>query len=152
MRELYGLCLYRTGRWHEALRELEAFRALTESLDQHPVIADCERALGHHEQVAELWAELRRGGVSSDLLAEGRLVAAGSLADQGRIKEAIDLLAKAAERQLRHPEPRHVRQWYVLADLYERAGDIPKARELFRRVVQYDPELSNAPERLAALR
>jgi hypothetical protein len=152
VRELYGLSLYRIGRWKDALRELRAFQELTASLDQHPVAADCERALGRHDRVEELWAELRRTGVSSDLLAEGRLVMAGSLADRGEIARAIELLAPAASSDLRHPEMRHVRQWYALADLYERAGDLPQARELFRRVVRADAELSDAPERLAGLR
>ena len=42
--------------------------------------------------------------------------------------------------------------WSLLADLYERSGDIPRARELFERVVAADPELSDAAERLAGLR
>ena len=57
----------------------------------------------------------------------------------------------AAARNVRGPHERHVRQWYMLADLYERAGDVPRARELFGRVVAADPELSDAAERLAGL-
>jgi len=152
VRELYGLTLYRLGRWKEAIRELRAFAELSGSVDQHPVIADSERALGRHDRVAELWAELRSAGAGSDVLAEGRLVMAGSLADRGRIADAIELLAPAATREVRKPLERHVRQWYALADLYERSGDVPRARELFRKVVAADPELSDAPERLAALR
>jgi hypothetical protein len=38
-----------------------------------------------------------------------------------------------------------------LADLCERAGDAPRARELFRRVVAVDPGLADAAERLQAL-
>jgi tetratricopeptide (TPR) repeat protein len=150
VRELYGLTLYRLGNWKGALRELRAFSDLTGSVDQYPVLADCERALGHHARVAEIWAELRTAGAGSDVIAEGRLVMAGSLADRGRIDEAITLLGAAA-RNVRGPHERHVRQWYMLADLYERAGDVPRARELFGRVVAADPELSDAAERLAGL-
>lgn len=150
MRELYGLTLYRLGNWRAALRELRAFSELTGSVDQYPVAADCERALGHHARVGEIWSDLRRAGASSDVVAEGRLVMAGSLADRGRIDEAIALLGAAA-RNIRGPHERHVRQWYMLADLYERAGDVPRARELFGRVVAADPELSDAAERLAGL-
>lgn len=152
VRELYGLTLYRLGRWKEALRQMNAFVELTGSVDQHPVIADCERALGRHARVEELWAELRRAGAGSDVLAEGRLVMAGSLADRGRLADAIALLEPTVQRQVRKPVPRHVRQWYALADLYERSGDLPRARELFRRVVDSDAELSDALERLANLR
>lgn len=152
VRELYGLTFYRLGRWKEAIRELEAFHELTGSVDQHPVLADCERALKHHDRVNELWNELRQYGAGSDVLAEGRLVMAGSLADRGKIAEAIALLSPTASRPVRKPLERHVRQWYALADLYERSGDVPRARELFRRVVDADSELSDALERLASLR
>ena len=43
-RELYGLALYEAGRWDDALRELEAFAGMTGSTEQHPVMADCQRA------------------------------------------------------------------------------------------------------------
>ncbi len=153
IRELHGLTLYRLGRWRDAVRELRAFAELSGSVDQHPVIADCARALGHHGEVEAAWTELRQAGAGSDVLAEGRLVMAGSLADQGRVPEAIALLARAvAGREVRRPLERHVRQWYALADLYERSGEIPEAREWFRRVVAADPETADAPERLAALR
>lgn len=152
VRELTGLTYYRLGRWRDALRELHAFVDLTGSVDQHPVLADAERALGRHSRVEELWAELRRAGAGSDVLAEGRLVMAGSYADRGRIADAIALLEPSVERNVRKPLPRHLRQWYSLADLYERSGDLPRARELFRRVVTADAEATNAPERLAALR
>lgn len=150
-RELRGLAFYRLGRWKEALRELHAFAELTGSLDQHPVIADSERALGRHDRVADIWSEIRRSGTSSDVLAEGRLVMAGSLADRGRIKDAIALLGPPALRNVTRPQERHVRQWYMLGDLYERAGDVPRARVMFQRVVDADPETSDAVERLSAL-
>lgn len=152
VRELYGLTFYRLGRWKEAIRELNAFYELTGSVDQHPVLADCERALRNHDRVTELWNELRQYGAGSDVLAEGRLVMAGSLADRGHIAEAIALLAPTAGRPVRKPLTRHLRQWYALADLYERGGDVPRARELFRRVVDADSELSDALERLTTLR
>jgi tetratricopeptide (TPR) repeat protein len=149
--ELYGLTLYRLGRWRSAIKQLEMFHELSGSVDQHPVLADCERALGRHAQVEQLWKELRQGGAGVDTVAEGRLVMAGSLADRGLLDDAIAFLAAPAGKPVRHPAERHVRQWYALADLYERAGDLPRARELFRRVVEADAELSDATERLAAL-
>ncbi len=152
VRELHGLTLYRLGRYKEADRELRAAAALTDSVDQHPVLMDCARAAGRLDEVESLWTELRRAGASSDVLAEGRLVMAGALADAGRIDAGIALLESSARKPIRHPLDRHVRQWYALGDLYERSGDVPKARELFARVVAADPELSDAAERLAATR
>jgi tetratricopeptide (TPR) repeat protein len=152
VRELYGLTLYRLGRYKQAERELRAAIELSDSVDQHPVLMDCARAQGRLDDVEALWTELRRAGTSSDVLAEGRLVMSGALADSGRIDAGIALLEQSARKPIRHPLDRHIRQWYALGDLYERSGDVPKARELFARVVAADPELSDAAERLAATR
>jgi len=151
LRELHGLTLYRLGRWREAARELRAFHDLTGSFDQHPVIADCERALGHDKAVVAVWDALRQAGVDREVLVEGRLVMAGTLADRGELKAAIALLAPGG-KSLRHPETCHLRQWYALGDLYERAGDLPRARELFTRVASFSPELFDTEDRLTALR
>jgi tetratricopeptide (TPR) repeat protein len=70
---------------------------------------------------------------------------AASLADQRLYAEAIDLLTKAgATKQLRNPSYRHVRLWYALADVYDRAGDLTSARELFARVVIAEPDAYDA--------
>jgi len=150
VRELHGLTLYRLGRWREALRELRAFRDRTGSFDQYPVEADCQRALGHDKTVLAIWDELRQAGVDREVLVECRLVVAGMLADRGEIKEAIALLTPGG-KSLHHPDSCHLRQWYVLGDLYERAGDLPRARDLFARVASFDDDPLDAAERLAAL-
>ncbi|MGA2529418.1 MAG: tetratricopeptide repeat protein [Acidimicrobiales bacterium] len=151
VRELYGLTLYRLGRWREAVRELRVFHDLTGSFDQHPVIADCERALGHEKAVLAAWDALRQAGVDREVLVEGRLVVAGMLADRGDLDGAIALLGPGG-KALRHPDTCHLRQWYALGDLYERAGDLPRARELFDRVASFSPELFDVENRLAGLR
>ncbi len=147
VRELYGLTLYRLGRWDAAIKELEAFRQLSDTLDQHPTLADCYRAKKRWKHVDELWDELRQASPAQDLLAEGRLVYAGSLADRGRMPEAIEVLERAKTDQ-KKPKADHLRTWYALADLYERVGEVPKARELFGRVLRFDPELYDVVERL----
>jgi len=151
VRELFGLTLYRLGRWAQAKRELEAFRTQTGSTEQHPVLADCSRALGHYAEVEELWEELREASPSAELVAEGRIVAAGALADQGRLRDAITLL-EAAAKPTRRPMLHHLRMAYALADLYERAGDLPRARELFGRVAATDEDFVDVQARLRALR
>jgi len=152
-RELHGLVCYRLGRYREAARHLQAARRLSAGdPSQLPVLMDCQRALGRRRKVSELWEELRAVSPDVDVLAEGRLVLAAQLADLGDLQAATDLLLSAgAGRNLRHPAERHVRQWYMLADLAERSGDLPRARQLFARVVEADPELADAAARLAAL-
>ncbi|MEO6121331.1 MAG: tetratricopeptide repeat protein [Acidimicrobiales bacterium] len=150
VRELLGLTLYRQGKWREAVQELEAFVALSRSLDQHPVLADCHRALKHWVKVDELWQELRESSPSAGLVAEGRIVAAGALADQGQVKAAVKLLEGSSSLG-RRPRLHQLRLSYALADLYERAGETARARELFATIVTRDPAFADASERRAAL-
>lgn len=152
VRELAGLAAYRAGRWRDAVRHLEAYGELADDDAHVPALMDCQRALGRPGKVADLWSELRRRSPGPDVLAEARIVAAGTLADGGDLEGAVSILATAgAGRALRNPSARHLRQWYALADLYERAGDLPRARELFDRVRRADPEAYDVGERLAAL-
>jgi tetratricopeptide (TPR) repeat protein len=151
VRELYGLTLYRLARWNDAIRELEAFRALEPAdYDQHPTLADSYRAKKRWRDVERVWDELREASPSADLVAEGRIVMAGSLADQGKLTDAIALLEKA-RTDTKRPRPHHLRLWYATADLYEKAGETPRARELFRRVFAADPELYDTSDRLRAI-
>jgi hypothetical protein len=152
VRELAGLAAYRCGRWRSAAGHLEAFGRLSDSAEHLPILMDCQRALHKPKKVAALWAELRQSSPDPDVLAEGRIVAAASLADSGDLNGAIAMLSTAgASKALRNPSERHVRQWYLLADLYERAGDVPKAREYFERVFRADPEAYDVAERLRGL-
>lgn len=151
VRELNGLCLYQLGQWQAALKELEAFQRLTGSYDQHPVIADCCRALHRYDDADRLWEELRTASPDADLVAEGRIVAASARADRGDLRGALGLLERA-NRKVDHPRERHLRQWYVLGDLYERAGDLPRAREMFARVASADPDAFDVRQRLRSLR
>jgi hypothetical protein len=151
VRELYGLVLYRSGQWAASAKELEAFRQMTGSFDQHPVLADCYRALHRFEEAEAVWEDLRIASPSGDLVAEGRIVAAGCRADQGDLPGAIAILEKSS-RRVKNPSDRHLRQWYALADLYERAGDLPRARDLFARVASIDADAFDVRSRLRSLR
>ena len=149
VRELAGLAAYRAGRWRYAVRHLEAFAALGDDLEHVPALMDTYRALHRRPRWPTLWTELRQRSPDPEVLAEARMVAAGFLADQGDLDGAISLLATAgAGRALRNPSNRHLRQWYALADLYERAGDLPRAREFFIRVAQVDPDAYDVAARL----
>jgi len=150
VRELHGLTLYRLGKWTAALRELDAFHALTGSYDQHPVIADCYRANGRFRKVEETFEELRTSSPAPDVLTEGRIVMAMAMADRGDLAGATELLERARTK-VRSPQLHHLRLWYALADLYERAGELPRARALFATVLDQDPGLFDTADRLAAL-
>jgi tetratricopeptide (TPR) repeat protein len=150
VRELLGLALYRQGHYDAAAKELDAFADLSGSVDQHPVLMDCARARGRYRRVDQLWEELAAASPSAALVTEGRIVLAGSLADRGRLRDAIATLERRGG-DVRRVQEHHLRLWYALADLTERAGDLPRARELFGRVRRHDPAFADVAERLAAL-
>ncbi len=150
VRELYGLTLYRMGRWRAALKELEAAFALSGTYDQHPVRMDCHRALRSYQLLDGLWDELRQASPSAEVVAEGRIVMAGARADRGDLSGAIQVLERGAS--ITKPKEHHLRQWYTLADLYERGGDVTRARDLFRKIEAADPETFDTSDRLRALR
>jgi tetratricopeptide (TPR) repeat protein len=148
--EMYGLALYRLGRWSDAAAELEIHRQLTASSDHLPVIADCYRALRRYKKVDELWLELREVSPSAALVAEGRIVAAGAKADQGDLRGALDIMRPADTHPPKVRE-HHLRLWYVLADLYDRSGEVVKARALFERIREQDADFADVDERLLSL-
>jgi Flp pilus assembly protein TadD len=151
VRELLGLSHYRLGQYPAATKELEAFVDLSDSVEQHPVLMDCHRAAGRYDRVDVLWQELAAASPSATLVTEGRIVYAGALADRGRLRDAITVLEKRAA-DVKRVQEHHLRLWYALADLYERAGDIPGARMLFERVRRHDNGFADVGERLLALR
>jgi tetratricopeptide (TPR) repeat protein len=149
-REFLGLTYYRMGKWQEAARELNAFKRISGSLEQNPVIADCYRALGKPERAVELCDEVLRAEVPPAIRYEAAIVGASALADMKRIDEAI----KRIERLNLRPEvaeEHHLRAWYVLGDLLEKKGRYTHAREYFAAVDAADPDLTDAHERAASL-
>ncbi len=150
VRELHGLSLYRMGRWPAAIVELEAFRVLSGTAEQNAVLADCYRALRRWSDVDELWEELRDMSPNPEAVNEGRIVAAGALADRGELGAALALLEKGWRIPSR-PMVHHLRRAYAMADLYERSGSPVRARELFRWVRSIDPEFSDIADRIRQL-
>jgi tetratricopeptide (TPR) repeat protein len=150
VRELLGLSLYRLGRWAAAVKELDTYHRLTGEVDQHPVLMDCERARGNYDRVDELWRELADVSPSGALMTEGRIVLAGSLAERGRLDEAVAMLEQRAGN-VKKVRDDHLRLWYALADLQERVGNVPRARILFEQVRRHDAGFADVAERLAAL-
>jgi tetratricopeptide (TPR) repeat protein len=148
--EIAGLSLYRMGQWRKAVTELEVARQLTNTVQHHAVLADCYRALRRYNDVDVLWRELREASPEPALMAEGRIVAAGALADQGDLAGALRLMQKAADVP-KKPKEWHLRQWYVLADLYDRSGDVIKARRYFKLVLDSDRDFADVADRLRAL-
>ena len=150
IRELLGIAYYRAGKWKEAARELSAFRRLSGSTEQNPVIADCYRAMRRPDRALELCDEMDARGVPAAVYYEGAIVAAGALRDLGRLDDAVARL-EALDLSPDEPEEHHLRAWYALADLLEQRGRFTQARKLFEAVAAEDPEMTDAPLRAGRL-
>jgi tetratricopeptide (TPR) repeat protein len=150
VREVLGLALYRTGRFQEALRELQAYRRITGRLDQNHLIADSHRAVGAPEKAIPVAQEAIRARISEEVRAEATIVAASALADLGRYPEALSLL-RAFPARPQGGRNFDLRVWYVTADVLERAGRRDEAVETFRRILRHDPDVFDVAERLAAI-
>jgi tetratricopeptide (TPR) repeat protein len=149
--EIAGLSLYRLGQWRDAADHLEQARSVSSGeVLNHPVLADCYRALMRYDKVDELWRELKEASPDPEIIAEGRIVAAGALADKGDVQAAVRLMQLAKQDPAKVRE-HHLREWYVLADLYDRSGDLINARSIFQRIAANDPNFSDIRDRLATL-
>ena len=150
VRELTGLCQYRIGNYAAAAKELEAYAEISGSVDQNPVLMDCYRAQRRWRKVDEAWDDLAATSPNAEAVAEGRIVLAGSFADRGDLGRALETLRKRGGNS-RNPKEHHLRLWYALGDLEDRAGNHAAARELFDRVRRHEPGYADVAERLAAL-
>ncbi len=152
VRELTGLAAYRAERWAMAKIHLRAHFTITGDPQHLPLVMDADRANHRYRAVEKSFHELEENEPTAEVLAEGRIVMASTWADQAQYEEAIALLTQAgAAKSLRNPSFRHVRLWYALADVYDRAGDPTSARELFARIVLAEPDAYDASARLAEL-
>ena len=151
IRELLGLCYYRESNWKKAIEHLEAALQLNPGwIFNHAVLADCHRALGNYKRVEELWEEIGEASPHPELLAEARIVLAMSIVDQGDLTKALSIMVKTLTTPKRVQEY-HLRQWYVLADIHDRLGNVIKAREVFQRIADIDANFADVAERMSDL-
>ncbi len=148
--EVSGLANYRLGRWQHAAKALEMAQSLRATPETLPVLADCYRALKRYDDVDKMWLKIREESPSHQVMIEARIVAAGALADRGELKQAIELMEQAGKAPKRVRE-HHLRQWYVLADLHDRAGNTVAATRWFTAIAQQDPGFVDVTDRLRAL-
>ncbi|MFM7509538.1 MAG: hypothetical protein ACKO5A_08320, partial [Actinomycetota bacterium] len=70
--------------------------------------------------------------------------------DRSELASAVRLLGDGF-RWPRAPREYHFRRAYALADLYERAAEVPRARTWFLRIAAADPTYLDVVERIDAL-
>ncbi len=148
--ELVGLASYRLGLYKQAASALEAAQALHDDPALLPVIADCHRAQRRWAAVDLVWTEIKESSPSHEIMAEGRMVAAGALADQDDLRGALEVMQPATKRP-KVVRDFNLRQWYVLADLYDQLGDPISARRWFSAILEFDNEFGDVNDRLRGL-
>lgn len=148
--EVAGLAAYRLGRYKQAAKSLVTAQDLHADPALLPVIADCYRAQRRWAAVERVWAELKAASPNHEVMAEGRIVAAGALADRGDLRGALEVMEPATKRPKAIREF-HLRQWYVLGDLYDRVGDPISARRWFAMVADVDADFADVEARLRGL-
>lgn len=148
--EVNGLAAYRLGMWRQAAQSLELARQIRLDPALLPVLADCYRAMKRWSDVDQVWREIKEQSPAHEVMAEGRIVVAGALADQGDLKGAIALM-RQAQKPPKKVREHHLRQWYVLADLLDRAGDTVSAARTFRDIAAVDAEFADVRDRLRTL-
>jgi tetratricopeptide (TPR) repeat protein len=151
--EVIGLAAYRTGRWPQAASELELAQSLHPSVELLPVLADAYRAMRRWSDVDRIWADVRAASPAPEVLAEARIVVAGAQADRGDLSGALRTMERARQlpTDVKRIRDHHLRQWYMLGDLHDRAGDAIEATRWFELVARHDPEFVDVTDRLRAL-
>jgi tetratricopeptide (TPR) repeat protein len=150
VQEVLGLASYRLGRYKPAVAALQAAQELHENPGLLPVIADAYRGLRRWSAVERVWTQIKAASPSQEVMAEGRIVMANSLADQGNLEGAIEVMLdgrKAPKRVRDH----HLREWYVLGDLYDRMGETITARRWFGALADNSPDYFDVMDRLRGL-
>ena len=150
VRETVGLVAYRAGEWAEAISELRAARRMSGGPGQLPVMADCERALGHPEKAIELSRSAEAAELDPSSAAELTIVVAGARADMGQLDAALANLESAVRTS--DVEPYTARLFYAYADLLLQADRRDEAIEYFMKAADLDvEEETDAGERLTEL-
>ena len=135
VREAYGVVAYHAGKFDIAVTELRAARRISGNDDVVPLIADCERALGHPEKALEIAAQPVHLAPADRL--ELRLVAAGARMDLGQ-PEAAALLLHIPLLESDAATEESARIKYVYAEAKLAAGDVSTAITWFQKAAQAD--------------
>jgi tetratricopeptide (TPR) repeat protein len=139
VREVSGIMAYKSGRWAEALTELQAGRRMTGRNDYLPLMADSERGLGRLDRALDLVhsAEAKRLPRAAQI--ELRIVESGIRRDQG-LADAAVLALQVPELTDGKQRPWSARLFYAYGEALLAAGRAEAAREAFSRAVVADED------------
>ena len=137
VREACGMAAYYAGQFDVAIKELRTVRRLTGRDDMVPLIADCERALGHPQKAIDMASEPLR--LTEENQIELRIVAAGARMDLGQ-PEAAALLLRVPLLESDTASSSSARLKYAYAEAMLATGDEKQAATWFSRAATADVE------------
>ena len=150
LRQTLGMAAYQLGDFGAARNELRAAQRISASDEFLPVLADCERGLGHPERALEVTSAAPRR-LRKDVAAELLIVEAGARRDLGQPDAAVLALQTPLLKE-RTSDPWAVRYRYAYADALHEAGRVDEARKWFAAAAEIDGEgMTDAAERLQDL-
>lgn len=150
VQEVIGLASYRLGRYKQSVAALQHAQELHANPELLPVIADGYRAMRRWQAVERIWGQIKAASPAHEVMTEGRIVYANSIADQGDVAAAIAVMQDGTKRPKR-VRTHHLREWYVLGDLHDQLGDTISARRYFATIADHDADFVDVTERLRAL-
>ncbi|MCU0284169.1 MAG: hypothetical protein MUD13_09790 [Candidatus Nanopelagicales bacterium] len=151
VREAVGVAAYAVGDFRTALSELRAAARISGSNEYLPMMADCERGLGHPEKALDLAGSPEAATLDRAGKVELLIVAAGARRDLGQGEAAVLTLQVPALKSRAQGEWL-ARLRYAYADALLGVGRTAEARTWFARAADVDPEGStDAAERLDEL-
>lgn len=137
VRAAAGEIAYATGDFSAALSDLKAARRIAGGSEYLPMIADCERGLGHPDRAVALLQPVLRGRVSDDIRIEALLVVSGARADLGQPEAAV-LVLKVPELTTLPAGSSRARLQYAYARCLKKVGRLVEAREWMHRAAASD--------------
>jgi hypothetical protein len=89
VRETLALTAYTIGDFALALREMQAYRRISGSNDQIPIMVDCERGLGRPEKALELGRSVDRSALEAGVRVNLAIALSGARLDLGENQLAL---------------------------------------------------------------
>jgi hypothetical protein len=139
VREVSGIMAYKSGRWAEALTELQAGRRMTGRNDYLPLMADAERGLGRLDRALDVVHSTEAKRLPRAAQIELRIVESGIRRDQG-LADAAVLALQVPELTDGKQRPWSARLFYAYGEGLLAAGRPEAAREAFSRAVVADED------------
>jgi hypothetical protein len=145
VRETLGVTAYTVGDFALALRELQAFRRISGSNDQLPLMVDSERGMGRPDKALELGRSVPREKLSADVRANLAIAMSGARLDKGQNDLAL------AELEIPELNPAKVfgyspQLFRAYADTLEVLGQKAESKKWFDLADRADVALAQAAD------